>query len=78
VNIGNDGIVAAVMIEYMVCTLKERVMANPQNLIGKSAGSGGSYGSKKFFNEKPATNKKKPRRSKDGGKTAIGEPEQHE
>ncbi len=53
-------------------------MANPQNLIGKSAGSGGSYGSKKFFNEKPATNKKKPRRSKDGGKTAIGEPEQHE
>ena len=72
-------------------------MANPQNLIGKSAGSGGSlgrprcvllggvgcwsggsYGSKKFFNKKPATNKKKPRRSKDGGKTAIGEPEQHE
>lgn len=53
-------------------------MANPQNLIGKSTGSGGSYGSKKFFNEKPATNKKKPRRSKDGGKTAMGEPEQHE
>jgi hypothetical protein len=62
----------------MLFTHKERVMANPQNLIGKSAGSGGSYGSKKFFNEKPATNKKKPRRSKDGGKTAIGEPEQHE
>ena len=54
-------------------------MANPPNLLGKSAGSGGSYGSKKFFNEKPAAHKKKkPRRSKDGGKTATREREQHE
>ena len=42
-------------------------MANPPNLTGKSAGS---YGSRKFFNEKPATNKKKLRRSKEGGKNA--------
>lgn len=58
---------------------EERVMTNPPNSLGKSAGSAGGYGSRKFFNGKPAAHKKKKLKgSKEGGKTAIRELEQHE